>query len=130
MSQPATQPVRAGGRFRFVRDLWTALTDPHAYTRDAYRDIARILEDAGWADPDPADDLDRLRSAAADHLRPGDLPLVQAVLADHRPLPEVAAALGRDPADLERAVADFQKFAAAAAGPVAATPPAGAQFAP
>ena len=120
MSRVVTQPVRAGGRFPFFRDLWTALTDPHAHTRDAYRDIARILHEAGWADPDPepADDLNRLRATAGEYLRPDDLPLIQALVTDIRPLPEVAAALGRDPADLERAVADFQKFAAAAAGPV------------
>ncbi|MBX9583547.1 MAG: hypothetical protein K2X87_24865, partial [Gemmataceae bacterium] len=108
MSQAVTQPTRPGGRFRFFRDLWTALTDPMAPTREALKDIAHILEEAGWADPDPgpADDLGRLRAAAGEHLRPDDLPLVQAVITDIRPLPEVAAALGRDPADLERAVAD------------------------
>lgn len=119
MSQVLTPPVRAGGRFRLFKDLWAVLTDPHAYTRDAYRDIARILHEAGWDDPDPepADDLDRVRRAAGRHLRPDDLPLVQAAVTDPRPLAEVAQTLGRDPADLERALADFRKFAAAVAGP-------------
>lgn len=124
MSQVVTAARRPTGFFGGIRDALVILWDPKARTRQALTEIAFILKDAGWADPDPEDDVvppdpvGRLRQTAGEHLRPDDLPLIQALVTDIRPLPEVAAALGRDPADLERAVADFRKFAAAAAGPV------------
>ena len=104
-----------------VRHAVAVMVDPNRATREGLRDIARTLREAGWdAPPAPAEaftdeQLEHLRTASARFLRPDDLRVIQAVVADRRSLTEVAADLHRSPDELNRqlvqALHDLANFA-------------------
>ena len=103
-----------------LRVAFVTVADTNRPTLDALRKIARTLDEAGWntpTSPPPltSDQLERLRDASARLLRPDDLKVIQAVVADRRPLADVAAELNRTPDDLNKqlaqAMADLTAFA-------------------
>jgi hypothetical protein len=103
-----------------VRSAFITVVNTNQPTLDTLRKIAGILHEAEWDEPRPvhaltAEELERLRTEAGRFLRPDDLKVIQAVVADRRSLVEVAAEFNRSPDDLNKqlaqALADLAAFA-------------------